>query len=213
MTEQPLDQRERTELCELFLELGPDAPTLCEGWATADLAAHLVVRERDPRSAVGIISTNERLRDYTRKLMDRQKAKGYEATVERVRRGAPLVPWRIPGLRTLLNLNEYFVHHEDVRRANGRTRRTDRPDLDDALWRMLGRGARFMTRRAKPNGLVLRRPDGDQIVAQDAEPLAILTGEPSEVVLYLMGRDGAAQIELNGDPQAVAAIERVSFGI
>ncbi len=43
-----IDQRERAELCDLFDELGPDAPTLCGDWTTADLAAHLVVRERNP---------------------------------------------------------------------------------------------------------------------------------------------------------------------
>src|SRR5919107_1424958 len=41
-------QRERQQLADLFVEAGPDAPTLCEGWTTRDLAAHLVVRERRP---------------------------------------------------------------------------------------------------------------------------------------------------------------------
>jgi hypothetical protein len=48
-------QGERRALADLFLELGPDAPTLCEGWRTADLAAHLVVRERRPDAALGIV--------------------------------------------------------------------------------------------------------------------------------------------------------------
>jgi uncharacterized protein (TIGR03083 family) len=39
-----LAQEERNELCDLMLETGPDAPTLCEGWTTRDLAAHLVIR-------------------------------------------------------------------------------------------------------------------------------------------------------------------------
>src|SRR6266545_2372502 len=135
MAERPLDAQERAELCDLFDELGPDAPTLCEGWTTADLAAHLVVRERDPRSSLGILRPQGRWGEYTRKLMARRKAKGYESTVARVRKGAPLFPWRVPGLRTMLNLNEYVVHHEDVRRANGLTPRTDRPDLEAALWK------------------------------------------------------------------------------
>ncbi len=41
----PLDEREREELCDLFLELGPEAATLCEGWTSTDLAAHLVLQE------------------------------------------------------------------------------------------------------------------------------------------------------------------------
>ena len=35
---------ERAALVDLMAELGPDAPTLCTGWTTRDLAAHLVVR-------------------------------------------------------------------------------------------------------------------------------------------------------------------------
>ena len=66
--------------------------------------------------------------------MDRARAQGYESLVERLRSGPPAVPWRVPGLRPLLNINEWFVHHEDVRRANGEGPRADRPDLDDALW-------------------------------------------------------------------------------
>jgi uncharacterized protein (TIGR03085 family) len=213
MTDVPLDQREREELCDLFLELGPDAPTLCEGWATQDLAAHLVVRERDPRSMPGIIKPDSRFGRTTEKLMTAKKADGYPAVVARVRKGAPLVPWRVPGLRALLNLNEYVVHHEDVRRANGRGPRTDRPDLDAAVWGMLRRGAKMTTRGVKGAGLVLRRPNGDEIVARKGEPVATLTGEPVDLLLYLMGRREAAQVELGGDPDAITALEQAKLGL
>ena len=53
--DEPLDARERSELCDLFLAVGPEAPTLCDGWTTLDLAAHLVVREHDPRSGFAIL--------------------------------------------------------------------------------------------------------------------------------------------------------------
>ncbi len=46
---------EREALTELMSTLGPDAPTLNEGWTTRDLAAHLVVRERRPDAAAGIV--------------------------------------------------------------------------------------------------------------------------------------------------------------
>jgi hypothetical protein len=39
--------RRRIKLCDLFDELGPSAPTLLEGWTAHDLAAHIVLRERD----------------------------------------------------------------------------------------------------------------------------------------------------------------------
>jgi uncharacterized protein (TIGR03085 family) len=213
MDDAPLDQREREELCDLFLELGPDAPTLCEGWTTADLAAHLVVRERDPRSTPGILRPQSRFGRTTERLMARKKAEGYPSVVARVRKGAPLVPWRVPGLRTLLNLNEYVVHHEDVRRANGRGPRTDRPDLDAAVWGMLRRGSKVMTRRIGGAGVVLRTPGGDVVVARRGEPVATLTGAPVELLLYLLGRRTAAEVELTGDPAAVSAVEHASLGI
>jgi uncharacterized protein (TIGR03085 family) len=213
MSDQPLDQREREELCRLLLDLGPDAATLDEGWTTADLAAHLLVRERDPRSMPGILAPHGRFGATTTRLMERRKADGYEQVVARVRSGPPLVPWRIPRLRTLLNLNEYYVHHEDVRRANGRTRRTDRPDLDDALWALQRRGAKLMTRSVRHVGLTLRRPSGDENVVRAGSPMAVLCGEPSELALYLTGRRGAAQVDLSGPDEAVAAITAARFGI
>src|SRR5688500_15114749 len=122
----PLDARERAQLCLRFDELGPDAPTLCEGWTTADLAAHLVIRERNPVAAPGILLGDKvaPLGRLTDSAMEREKAKGYDRVVERVRTGPPLGPFRVPGLRTQINLVEYAVHHEDVRRANGMEART-----------------------------------------------------------------------------------------
>src|SRR5690606_5070843 len=120
----------------------------------------------------------------------------------------------------LLNLNEYVVHHEDVRRANGMGPRTDRPDLDGEVWSMLRRGAKLMTRKVKGAGLVLRRADArissDEIVTRktaEGQPTATLTGEPVELLLYLFGRRGAAQVELTGPPEAVAAVEQAAFGV
>lgn len=55
MAPESLAQQERETLCDLFAELGPDAPTLCAGWVTADLAAHLVARERRPDSGPGLV--------------------------------------------------------------------------------------------------------------------------------------------------------------
>ena len=208
----PLDARERAELCDLFDELGPSAPTMCVGWATEDLAAHLVVRERDPRSMPGIIKPDGRFGRTTVALMAKEKARGYPVVVQRVRTGPPAVPWRIPKLRTLLNLNEYVVHHEDVRRANGRGPRTDRPDLDEAIWGMLRRGAKLLSRRVGAP-IVLRRTSGDEIVVRKGEQAAVLTGEPVELLVYLMGRRGSAQVELSGGPAAIDKLETAELGI
>ena len=55
MDERALQQRERRALCDTLDAVGADAPTMCEGWDAHDLAAHLVVRERDPWTAPVII--------------------------------------------------------------------------------------------------------------------------------------------------------------
>lgn len=208
---EPLDARERRELCDLFEELGPSAPTLCEGWATIDLAAHLVVRERDPLAAPGIVAGGPFQRLLERGT-DRALARGYDTLVEQVRNGPPLGPFVVPGLRTMLNLNEYVVHHEDVRRPNGLGPRTDRPELQDAVWGMLRRGARLMLRKVHGARVTLRRPEGGSISAGRG-PEVVLTGPPVELLLYLQGRRGAAEVSLTGDPIAQRAVETGDLGI
>jgi uncharacterized protein (TIGR03085 family) len=211
--DEPLDARERAELCDLFVAKGPDAPTLCEGWATLDLAAHLVMREHDPRSGLAILG-GDRFSSLETKLMDRARAQGYEALVERLRAGPPLVPWRMPGLRELLNLNEWFVHHEDVRRAGaGAAEPRDRPDLDAALWTMLRRGSRMMLRKVKGTGVALAAPGFGEVPAQRDGSSVRLVGGPQELMLYLNGRRSVAAVEVTGPDEGRAALEAADLGV
>ncbi|SDD17109.1 maleylpyruvate isomerase family mycothiol-dependent enzyme [Glycomyces harbinensis] len=198
MSGTPIDMREREDLCDLLAELGPDAPTLCEGWNTIDLAAHLVLREHFARG------TDER--------MAAEKSKGLPALVDRLRGGAPLVPWRLPGLRTAMNGVEYFIHHEDVRRANGLDRRTDRPDLEALAWRATGFLGRRAARRIRPHGLELRPPEGGPRHFGPAGG-AVLQGEPTELLLYLSGRRDGARVQLGGDAEAAAALRGAGTGL
>jgi hypothetical protein len=48
MTGPVFDAAERAQLSDLLDELGPEAPTLLAPWTARDMAAHLVLRERDP---------------------------------------------------------------------------------------------------------------------------------------------------------------------
>ncbi len=108
-----LAQQERKTLCDLFVERGPDAPTLCEGWLTADLAAHLVVRERRPDSGPGLVWPP--LAGYTDKVRHGVRDRmPWEKLVETVRRGPPLLLRPFDGP---MNTVEFFIHVEDVRRA------------------------------------------------------------------------------------------------
>jgi uncharacterized protein (TIGR03085 family) len=208
---QRIDERERAELCDLFAELGPDAPTLCEGWTTRDLAAHLACREREPWAQAGL--TVERFAAYTERRRQAWLAKDYATVLEKLRSGPPLVPWGLPGLATVVNLGEWMTHHEDVRRANGLGRRADRPDLEEAVWKLLRRGGRFLTRRIKGVGVDLVRTDGERVTGRSIDPRAVLRGQPVELMLYLGGRRNAAQVEVSGPDAAVAAVEQAALGL
>jgi uncharacterized protein (TIGR03085 family) len=208
---EPLDARERRELCDLFEELGPDAPTLCEGWATIDLAAHLVIREHDLRAAPGIL-LGGRFEAALDRRMAEAKGTGYRQLVDRVRNGPPFGPMAVPGLRTLLNLNEYVVHHEDVRRANDLGPRADRADLQDAVWGLLRHQARLLLRKVEGASVVVARTGGAS-VRVGRGPEVALAGEPVELLLYLFGRRGVAAVALTGDAGARTALETASLGI
>lgn len=106
-------QRERHSLIDLLGSVGPDAPTLCEGWTTADLAAHLFVRENRPRALPGM--SGGRFADVAEREMTRALDElGYEGILTRLADGPPAL---MQFADAAMNTIEYFVHHEDVRRA------------------------------------------------------------------------------------------------
>jgi uncharacterized protein (TIGR03085 family) len=207
---------ERTALCDLLTKLGPDQPTLCAGWRTADLAAHLVLREHRPDAGAGVMGGP--LAGYTRRVQDRLRAKTpFPRLVELIRTGPPrLSMFALPGMDERANLVEYFVHHEDVRRAQ--------PDWEpreiglaiaDELWRRL-RLARILLRRA-PVGIELVRADtrtaGDgggrvRITARARTPVVTVAGTPAELTLWTMGRTGAARVQMDGADADIAALRR-----
>jgi len=80
-------REERLGLCALLDKTGPDAPTLCEGWTTGDLAAHLVLRERRPDAAAGV--TGGPLAGYTARVRQRLKERiPFPDLVRMIRSGA-----------------------------------------------------------------------------------------------------------------------------
>ena len=210
-----LDQRERAELCDELIEIGPDAPTLCGDWTTGDLAAHLAIRERDPRSAPGILFGGP-FEGYTNKLMAKQLAKGFEATVDKVRR-PPMGPLSIAPLRSAISLIEYTVHHEDVRRANGLGPREDRDDLQAEIWGRISQLGGLMARKARIAPVSLRLvATGSTSATKDiggGDRRVTITGEPMELLLFLYGRSTVAKVELEGDAADVDVVRSASFGI
>ena len=202
---------ERTRLADLAEELGPDAPTLCDGWTVRDLVVHLLVRERSPAAAGILVRPLSGVLDT---VSARHARRDFATLVEELREGPPVwSPFAIPKLGDALNTLEYFVHHEDVRRANGLPARDDLPELQDALWGMLRRGARLQLRKVRGVGVELARPGRASFLAKRGEPVARIVGDPAELVLFLFGRGDAARVSLEGDPAAIAALEAADLGL
>jgi uncharacterized protein (TIGR03085 family) len=206
-------RRERAELCELFLELGPDEPTLCGDWTTRDLAAHLVVRERRPDAAIGIVVS--KAAGYTDKVQAGVADTEWTELVETVRSGPPFwSPTRLAKLDELANTVEFFVHLEDVRRAQPawEPRALD-ADLVAALYGVLAKMSKRLV-KSSPVGIVLE-PDDDHgpIVAKQADPSVTVRGPVGELVMFVYGRQTHSRVELFGDDASIEAVNAASFGI
>ena len=201
-------------MCDLFSELGPFVPTLLAGWTAHDLAAHIVLRERDLIAGPCIALPGPFRRFAERRRVSLAKRKDFAWLVARIRSGPPIGFFRIGWVRSLPNLNEFFVHHEDVRRANGLGPRTLAPALDAALWRCVRRSSGYLTRRLRDGGLDIEWPGtGEHLSIRSGEPRARLSGPPGELLLYVFGRQSVAQVEVAGSPEAVAALHRTHLGM
>lgn len=203
---------ERAYLADLLDKLGPDAPTLCEGWRTEDLVAHLVIRERRPDAGPGILLPV--LSGWTRRVQQQYRRRGYSQLVSLFRSGPPaLSPFAVPAVAGLANAIEFFVHHEDVLRARPEwaPRELDQ-DVDELLWRRVGQQGRLMFRKV-PVGVRLQRPEGASRVVRARTPEVTVSGEPGELVLFAFGRADHARVELAGDDLAVARLRSSPLGL
>jgi uncharacterized protein (TIGR03085 family) len=216
---------ERAALCDLLDRLGPDEPTLCAGWRTRELAAHLVLRESRLDALPGIVLPIAA--PWTARLQARLAAGAFDELVGRLRTGPPrFSPFRPRPIDEAANGVEFFVHHEDVRRAQpGWQPRTLDPSTDDYLWARARRMARTALHR-ESTGVALARNDTDgtggtrgadgtgradgadgtnPATAPDAylvrrprpgQPVLIVRGAPSELLLYLFGRRAHACVQI-----------------
>lgn len=203
--------RERAALCDLFDELGPDQPTLCAGWLTRDLAAHLVIREHRVDAAPGILL--KPFAGHTKRVQDSYARRPWRELVDLVRGGPPVWwPTRVPAVDAAVNSVELFVHHEDARRGqDGWEPRKPDAERDATLWTGLRRTS-WMTLRRAPVGLVLRRPDGEEITVRRGPSTVTVAGEPGELLLFAVGRD-AARVGFDGDQSAIAAVRGLRRGL
>ena len=213
MAQLVFDAVEREQLCALLDHLGPRAPTLLDPWTTHDLAAHLVVREHHLIAAPGLVVPGAwgRLAER-RRLASRETA--FTDLVATIRSGPPPGFFRIGWVRRSPNLNEFFVHHEDVRRANGAEPRSIPPAEDAALFRNVAGARWLLSRRLRGTGLELEWAGTDNVIrARRGDPTARLSGAPGELLLFLFGRRDAAHVEITGSPEAIDVVQRTPFGM
>jgi uncharacterized protein (TIGR03085 family) len=205
-----LASRERAALCDLFESVGPDSPTLCEGWDTRDLAAHLHLRESS-LLAVGIM-----LKPLSGAMERRQRemASGdWNTLVGRVRKPPRWSPSSFSTVDARANAAEYFVHHEDVRRAQPDWEPRELSESDEkALWSILSTmGKQLYGTSQVP--VVLRRPDGAELIMKPGHPAVIVSGPVSELVMHAYGRTEHAQVEIEGPDELVAQFASTSLGM
>jgi uncharacterized protein (TIGR03085 family) len=204
---------ERAALCDLFEELGPTAATLLPGWRTTEMAAHLLARDTRPDAIPGMVlpaasGWTERVQRGLAESVD------YDDVVRRLRAGPPVLSAsRLPG-GWRADLHEWFVHHEDVRRANGRGPRPDGEDqrrLDDGAWGVLPVFGPLLARRVDAT-VVLVSEDGRRRRVRRGPAVVEAHGRPSELLLALFGRGDVAVVHAIGDPEAVSAWEAGDLG-
>jgi uncharacterized protein (TIGR03085 family) len=217
---------ERRALAETLRSTEPDSPTLSGEWTAAQLAAHLVLRERSATELLGRLP-NKRAQRIAQREIDRFVAQhSYEELVAAIHAGPSWrdarlpVPtaliWSIPLVRERANLIEYLVHHEDVRRARPGWVPRELPEaLAAETWRRLPVSIRLTMRRV-PLGVALAWPGHGEVRTPRAKrhgAQVTVTGEPVELMLWAFGRRSAAQVAIDGDPADVDAVTRAPIGL
>ena len=201
--------KERENLAHLLLEKGPDAPTLCEGWTTADLAAHLYLRERKPHLAAGYFLPA--LSQSTKNAQAKVKQRPFNDVVKEWAAGPPVF---MKPVDKAMNTSEHFIHHEDVRRGGGEVAprefsRAVESDLMKAA-KLMG----LMALKSSDVPVVLTPPNhppvtlgGKRGVVDQGDRVVRVSGEPGELLLWVTGRD-AVEVRIDGDEQAVQEVKR-----
>ena len=202
-------RRERDTLCDTALVLGEDAPTLCAGWDARLLVAHLLVRERNPLAMPGIVLPP--LSGLTDRLTAHAARTDFAVLVERLR--TPSLPLALlDPLDRVVNTMEFYIHHEDLRRAQPDWTPRELSDGDQArLWANLKAVGKGLVRSAGVP--VTLRWDTRTTTLNAGVDGVEVSGLPSEIAVLLYGRDQYVDIDLVGPPEVVARLLHTDLGI
>jgi uncharacterized protein (TIGR03085 family) len=171
-----------------------------------------VVRERRPDAQPGIWLPA--LAGHTESVQQQVAGSDWGDLVAQVRKGPPLWhPARVAAVDELMNTAEFFVHHEDVRRAqDGWVARELSEDLQRALWRACSTAGRLAL-RATDVGVELLAPGFGRVVAHRGHPVVRVEGAPSELLLWVFGRRTVARVHLDGPNEAVDRLQGSPAGL
>ena len=212
---QSMSRSERAALCNTALEAGEHAPTLCGRWTVKDLVIHLLVRERDPLGAPGILVPQ--LEGLTNRAARRLASQDFTSLVERVRSGPPRwSPTALPVLDRAVNTLEFFVHHEDIRRAAPDWQPRELTEREQkVLWKAIGVAGKGLARPAGvPVEIRWSHNDRDRsAVLKKGESPAVVSGAPSEITLFLFGRSQHGPLEFTGPDDHVRELRRGDLSV
>jgi uncharacterized protein (TIGR03085 family) len=212
---------ERHAFAETLRSTGPGAPTLCGEWSTAQLAAHLVLRERSLVELAGRAPVEAWRKRAEGRIDELVATRPYGQLVADFERGPARTQlpvgfvWALPPVREAANLLEYLVHHEDVRRAAESWSPRPLPvDVQMAVWKRLPTAARLTLRKVSV-GLELAWPGHGSFRARGraGSPAVRISGEPVELALFAFGRAGVARVEYDGDPEQIALVRGAEIRI
>lgn len=209
MSDPTLARTERAALATLFQRVGPDAPTLCEGWDSRDLLHHLLVRERNPLASVGQLLPP--LHALTDRAVAGYAARPFPELVAELRSGPPAWhPFSWGPVDARVNGLEYFIHHEDLRRggADWEPRVLD-PATEDQVQQALGSAFVKLLARRLPVGVDAVLPDGSRTTLHAGDPTVEVTGDAGEIILWLAGRE-KVQVGFDGPAAAVARLQQAT---
>ncbi|STC68003.1 Uncharacterised protein [Corynebacterium pilosum] len=188
---------ERSRLADTLLRVGPNAPTLCQGWETRDLAEHLYVRENNQLALMPGVG---------KVFADKISNRDYADLVKDWAAGPPLL---LKPVDSMMNTAEHFVHHEDVLRGDGVARpREFSKAVNKELALLAGRFGKLLLRSApvpvvlSPTTLPPMTVGDRRGVAEQGDDVVRVVGEPGELLLWVFGRD-VVEVTVTGDPQHV----------
>jgi uncharacterized protein (TIGR03085 family) len=198
-------------LVDLLRSLGPAADVLPAGWVTADLAAHLYVRERRPDAALGVVVPGPVAAYTSRVMASVLRVSGYDQVVDVLAAGPP-GPLRM--IDEQLNLMEFFVHVEDVRRAQGSPAlpRSLPVAMERALFARLKMLLRLSSLRLRGIQVDLVAAPGER-ASFGSGPVAQLRGPVGELALWVFDRKSVADVELTGSPDAITRLDRARLSV